>query len=222
MNVVRSMRRSGVANGETLGSRPRGRPRLTIDNEVIADAVAELLAAGGYEAVGVPEVAQRLKISRATMYRVVPTKSDLLGILFEVRTRQLSEDSEAAVSAVTDSAGQLAALIHLQAEAAVTMRRYMPVFFGGGDLPPEVFARWHLWSKRYEDLWVDVVTANIEDGNLKEGDPQITARLILGAMIWVSRWYRPVEKLTPDDISETAANLLGIRAGRHGAAVRTA
>lgn len=184
--------------------------------------MAELLAAGGYEAVGVPEVAERLEISRATMYRVVPTKSDLLGILFEVRTRQLSEDSEAAVSAVTDSTEQLAALIRLQAEAAVNMRRYMPVFFGGGDLPPEVFARWHSWSKRYEDLWVDVVTANIEDGNLKEGDPQTTARLILGAMIWVSRWYRPVEKLTAEEIAETAVNLLGIRAGRRGAAVRTA
>ncbi|GAA2397178.1 TetR/AcrR family transcriptional regulator [Mycolicibacterium llatzerense] len=211
-----------MANGETRGSRPRGRPRLTIENEAIADAVAELLAAGGYEAVGVPEVAERLEISRATMYRVVPTKSDLLGILFEVRTRQLSEDSEAAVSAVTDSTEQLAALIRLQAEAAVNMRRYMPVFFGGGDLPPEVFARWHSWSKRYEDLWVDVVTANIEDGNLKEGDPQTTARLILGAMIWVSRWYRPVEKLTAEEIAETAVNLLGIRAGRRGAAVRTA
>ncbi|MUL65834.1 hypothetical protein BOO86_15270 [Mycobacterium sp. CBMA 234] len=173
--------------------------------------MAELLAIGGYEAVGVPEVAERLNISRATLYRTVPTKSDLLGILFEIRTRQLSKESKAAVAAATDSAGQLAALIRLQAEAAVTMRRYMPVFFGGGDLPADVFERWHSWSKQYENLWVKVVTANIQDGNIEKGDPRVTARLILGMMIWVSRWYRPVEKSTPEEIAETAINLLGIR-----------
>lgn len=202
-----------MANGESQGSRPRGRPRLAIDNEAIADAVSELLASGGYEAVGVPEVAERLNISRATLYRTVPTKSDLLGILFEIRTRQLSKESKAAVAAVADSAGQLAALIRLQAEAAVSMRRYMPVFFGGGDLPADVFERWHSWSKQYENLWVKVVAANINDGNIEKGDPRVTARLILGMMIWTSRWYRPVEKLTSEDIAETAINLLGIRAG---------
>lgn len=205
-----------MASGESQGARPRGRPRLAIDNEAIADAVADLLAAGGYEAVGVPEVAERLNISRATLYRTVPTKSDLLGILFEIRTRQLSKDSKAAVSAATDSGAQLAALIRLQAEAAVTMRRYMPVFFGGGDLPSDVFERWHSWSKQYENLWVKVVTANIQDGNIDKGDPRVTARLILGMMIWVSRWYRPIEKLEPQDIADTAIRLLGIRVAAPG------
>jgi len=205
-----------VANGESQGARPRGRPRLTIDNEAIADAVADLLAAGGYEAVGVPEVAERLNISRATLYRTVPTKSDLLGILFEIRTRKLSKDSKAAVAAAADSRAQLAALIQLQAEAAVTMRRYMPVFFGGGDLPADVFERWHSWSKQYENLWVKVVTANIQDGNIDKGDPRVIARLILGMMIWVSRWYRPVEKLEPQEIADTAIRLLGIRVAAPG------
>lgn len=200
-----------MANEDSQVSRPRGRPRLSIDNEAIADAVAELLAAGGYEAVGVPEVAERLKISRATLYRTVPTKSDLLGILFEIRTRQLSKESKAAVAAAAGSSEQLAALIRLQAGAAVQMRRYMPVFFGDGDLPADVFERWHSWTKQYENLWVKVVTANIRDGNIDKGDPRVTARLILGMMIWVSRWYRPVEKLTPEEIAETAIRLLGMR-----------
>ena len=200
-----------MANEQSQGSRPRGRPRLAIDNEAIADAVSELLAAGGYEAVGVPEVAEKLNISRATLYRTVPTKSDLLGILFEIRTRQVSKDAKAAVAASADSAEQLAALIRLQAEAAVSMRRYMPVFFGGGDLPADVFERWHSWSKQFENMWVKVVTANIRDGHIDECDPRITARLILGMMIWVSRWYRPVEKLTSEEIADSAIKLLGIR-----------
>jgi AcrR family transcriptional regulator len=199
-----------VAAKETasVNARPRGRPRLAIDNDAVADAVAELLHDGGYEAVGIPEVAEKLSISRATLYRTVPTKADLLGILFERSTRDLSAQARAAIAATSDSAEQLTRLIRLQADGAVEMRRYMAVFFGGGDLPPEVFARWHTWSRRYENMWVKVVTACMRDGYLDEGDPVVAARLILGMLIWVSRWYRPSEKVTPDEIADAAIHLL--------------
>src|SRR5262249_22379370 len=123
-------------------SRPRGRPRLAIDREAVAEAVAELLHEGGYEAVGIPEVAEKLSISRATLYRTVPAKADLMGILFERSTRDLTKQARAVIAAAPDSAEQLTRLIRLQAAAAVQMRRYMAVFFGGGDLPPDVVARW--------------------------------------------------------------------------------
>jgi AcrR family transcriptional regulator len=186
---------------------------LAIDNDAVADAVADLLREGGYDAIGIPEVAEKLSISRATLYRSIPTKADLLGILFERSTRDLLKKARSVVAGASDSAEQLSGLIALQAEAAVEMRRYMAVFFGGGDLPPEVFARWHSWSRRFENLWVKVVAANMDDGNLDKGDPVVTARLILGMLIWVSRWYRPVEKITPQEIAETAIHLLRIRPG---------
>jgi AcrR family transcriptional regulator len=190
--------------------RPRGRPRLTIDPDAVAEAVAELLHEGGYEAVGIPEVAERLSISRATLYRTVPTKVDLMGILFERSTSDLTKQARAAIAASPDSAEQLTRLIRLQADAAVQMRRYMSVFFGGGDLPPEVFARWQSWSRRYEKMWIKVVEANMRDGHLVKRDPVVTTRLILGMLIWVSRWYRPLEKITPEEIADAAIQLLGL------------
>lgn len=198
---------SAAANSS---SRPRGRPRLAIDQDAVADAVAELLAEGGFEAVGVPEVAEKLSVSRATLYRTVPTKVDLMGILFERSTRDLTKQARAAISGSSDSAEQLTELIRLQARGAVDMRRFMLVFFGGGDLPPEVFARWHPWSQRYEKMWQKVVAANMRDGNLDQGDPVVTTRLILGMLIWVSRWFRAVEQTTPEEIADAAIHLLGL------------
>jgi AcrR family transcriptional regulator len=181
---------------------------LAIDRDAVADAVAELFHEGGYEAISIPDVAEKLSISRATLYRTVPTKEELLGILFERSTRDLTKQARAAIAATRDSAEQLTRLIRLQADAAVQMRRYMAVFFGGGDLPPDVFARWHTWSRQYEKIWVKVVTANMHDGNVDQGDPVVAARLILGMLIWVSRWYRPSEKVTPDEIADAAIHLL--------------
>lgn len=195
------------------GTRPRGRPRLDIDRDAVADAVAELFAEGGIEAVSIVDTAEKLAVSRATLYRAVPTKEELLGILFERSTRELTQRAEEVVARVSDPAEQLTELIQLQADAAVQMRSYMPVFFGGGGLPSEVFGRWHRWSRQYEKLWAAVVTANMEQGYLQKGDQVVTTRLILGMIIWVSRWYRPGEKISSAQIADAAVHLLQLGAG---------
>jgi AcrR family transcriptional regulator len=204
--------RSAVATPEIAAvessPRPRGRPRLTIDRDAVADAVAELFHEGGYEAVTIPGVAEKLSVSRATLYRTVPTKQDLMGILYEFRFLDHTQRIRAAIAETDDPAEQLTQLIRLQAHAAVEMRRYMPVFFGGGDLPADVYAKWHTWSRRFDKMWVDVVTANMRAGNLEDGNPVVTTRLILGMLIWVSRWYRPSEKITPEEIADAALNLV--------------
>lgn len=195
-------------SGPPKGTRPRGRPRLDIDPDAVADAVAELFAEGGIDAVSILDTAEKLSVSRATLYRTVPTKEHLIGILFERSTGELTENARSTLAETEGAAERLVVLVQLQVDAAIRMRRYMPVFFGGGDLPSDVVARWHKWSRDFEDIWVDVVTENMNEGLLPQGDPVITSRLLLGACIWVSRWYRPTDKYDADTITETAVNMV--------------
>jgi AcrR family transcriptional regulator len=197
---------------ETGIKRPRGRPRLEINLEAVADAVGELFASGGYEAVSIGSTAEKLNVSRATLYRTVPTKEDLLGVLFERGTGELTEHAREIILRERRPHPQMLALVRLQVDAAIRMRRYMSVFFGGAGLPPDVFERWHSWSRQYEALWVASIKKAMKAGVLETADPVVTTRLVLGMCIWVSRWYRPNEGYGNDEIAEAAIRLLKLDA----------
>jgi hypothetical protein len=142
------------------------------------------------------------------LYRTVPTKEHLLGILFDRSTRELLESARALVADADEPGEQLDGLIRLLVDAAIRMRGYMPVFFGGGDLPPDVIDRWHTFTRDFEKTWVDVVAANMKSGHILESDPVVATRLLLGACIWVSRWYRPNGPYDAQLISDTAISVL--------------
>jgi AcrR family transcriptional regulator len=189
-------------------TRPRGRPKSDIDLDAVTDAVAALFVEGGMDAVSIVGVARKLDVSRATLYRTVPTKDHLLGLLFERSTRELTDMVMSVVEADVAADVKLAKLIELQVDAAVRMRRYLPVFFGGGGLPDDVVHRWRSWSRRYENLWRQVVEEAMEDGTLARADPVLATRLILGQYLWVSRWYRPGEGIAPADITSSSIGLV--------------
>jgi AcrR family transcriptional regulator len=210
------MMAQGASGGDEYGqpARGRGRPRRHIALDSIAEAVSELFHEGGYEAVTISNAAEKLAVPRATLYRTVPTKEKLMGVLFEREAAELTRSLEQiAHDARLDARQRLHGLIRLQAAAAVRMRRYMPVFFGGEGLDPGVYQWWRPFSRRYEAMWVAAVEEAMAAGVLRKDDPVVAARLLLGMLTWVSPWYRPNRDPTSDAIAEVAINLLYSSAG---------
>lgn len=188
--------------------RPRGRPRTVIDLDAVADAVAGLVIDGGEKAISIVGAAERLDVSRATLYRLVPTKEDLVGLMFERATKHQTEVMSEVVESETSVRDRLIRLIGMQVEAAVRMRGYMPVFFGGEGLPAEVFQRWHAWSRDFEKTWQDCVAEAMAEGVLENADVVTTTRLLLGMCLWVSRWYRAEDGVEIEDIARVAVSLI--------------
>lgn len=202
------MSSSDSINDVSQGGATRGRPRLKIDSRQVADTVAELFREGGEDAVSISEVAERLSVSRATLYRTIPSKEDLLGILFDRSTRELLQDAREMVAQPIGPRDQLDGLIRIQISAAIRMRGHMAVFFGGSGFSTDVVERWRVFTREYEDIWVSAVRANIDSGDLDAPDARIATRLMLGACIWVSRWYKPDGPFDERAIADTAVALL--------------
>ncbi|MFE3055764.1 TetR/AcrR family transcriptional regulator [Nocardia sp. NPDC059239] len=185
-----------------------GRPRREIAMADVTDVAVQLFSEGGYDAVSIEAVAERLSVSRATLYRTVSTKDDLLGIVLERLTHELSAGAAELMAKADNPEDALLGLLRLQIEAAIKTRRYLAVMFGGIGLAPEAYARWQEWSRNYESIWTTAVTRAMKAGVLQWSDPRITTRLLLGMAIWVSRWYRETEGFTPEEIAEAAVQLI--------------
>ena len=195
--------------GAPSALRKRGRPPKPIERAALVSAVGRLFNEGGLKAVSIEQTAKELSVSRATLYRAVPSKEDLLGIPFEGMTHDL--DTAARKVIQTDyptPTEKLEALVRVQVHSCVQMREYLFVFWDGGSLPRDVYDRFRKWRVEYEKIWQAIVTECVEAGELHADDPKVASRLILGMTIWVSRWYRPEEGLTEHQISDHVMRLI--------------
>jgi AcrR family transcriptional regulator len=194
---------------ESKGVRPRGRPRLVIDETELLDAVEKLLSAGGIEGVSIERAAAELGVSRATLYRSVPSKEHLLGRLFRRMTDELTAEALEAIKEDGRSARErLDALIRVQIGAAIRTRDYLFVFFGREWLEDDVYEDWREFTHAFEKIWERVVADAIAEGTLPARDPQTATRLMIGMLVWICRWYRP-GRTDPDQLAAEAIRLLG-------------
>ncbi|MCA1846375.1 MAG: TetR family transcriptional regulator, partial [Actinobacteria bacterium] len=169
---------------------------------------------GGIDAVTIERTAAELGVSRATLYRTVPSKAHLLGIHFVKMTHELDRAAREATSAPgATPRDRLVGLMRVQIEAAVRMRDYFFVYFDGTQLPEGVYQDWRRWADDYEQVWIDTVGNAIRSGDLSPGDTLLTTRLILGMTIWVANWFRTKEGFTPAEIQDRALELLNLAGG---------
>jgi len=202
-----------VSDVATPVPRKRGRPPRAIEPDAVVDAVERLFGEGGVDAVTIERTAAELGVSRATLYRTVPSKAHLLGLHFVRMTRELDRAArKATATRGTTPRDRLVGLIRVQIEAAVAMRDYFFVYFDGSQLPKPVYDDWRRWADDYERVWIKTVGDAIRAGDLSPGDPLLTTRLILGTTIWVANWFRTREGFTATAIEDRTLELLGLAA----------
>jgi AcrR family transcriptional regulator len=61
-------------------------------------------------------------------------------------------------------------------------------------------------NDRYDALWQPVIDELKREGHMP-GDPRLVRLLIMGAVNWTGRWYRPDGRFSLDEIAEATARL---------------
>jgi len=192
--------------------RPRGPARREGDRRrAILDAASRVFLAKGVHAAGMRDIAAELGMAVGNLYYYFEDKEDLLafvqedalsGLLaFADRVRGLDLPADARlhllvvghVVRLNDAReGTPGSLAHLELELLSEPRR----------------RALQVLRDRYERRFREVLDEGVAAGELRAADTGIAARLILGALNWTARWFRPGGAKSAREIGEEAAALL--------------
>ncbi|WP_217574394.1 TetR/AcrR family transcriptional regulator [Streptomyces sp. GbtcB7] len=168
--------------------------------EQVLDAAARVFARQGYEGTSIDDIADELGSTKGRVYHYYRSKSDmLLGVLnagshklIDV-VRPLSEDAS------LSPAERLRNMARAHAMTMMTHHSYQYVTLRSLDQhlhegPRSSQSDWEairVLRDEYEGLFQGVLEAGCKDGSLSTDDVRLAVRGVLGALNWITVWYRP-------------------------------
>lgn len=180
----------------------------TDKREAVLRMAAQVFNEKGFQASTLDEVADRLHVTKPTLYYYVRNKDEILYECVRIGLTML-QDAITEVGASGGSAmDKLVAAMHKYTEI-VTMDFGMCVIRVGEDpLPPESRRKLRHIKAAIDQEFRELIRLGIAEGSIAPCDPKIAAFTLAGALSWIGRWYQPGGPLTPDDIARQCIALL--------------
>lgn len=187
-------------------SEPDADRRAKLD--AVLHTAARMFNEKGFHATSLDEVAERLQITKPTLYYYVRNKDD---ILFQCVSRGLELMQAAIREAGSQGGSPLDKLIAAMRQYAmiVTADFGMCVIRVGEDpLPPDSRTQLRRMKGAIDREFRELIRQGVADGSLTDCDPKLSAFTIAGALSWIGRWYRPDGEQTPEQIADQVIGLL--------------
>jgi AcrR family transcriptional regulator len=182
-----------------------GRPGYDLDS--LLAVTVTVFNDKGYEGTSMEALAQRLGITKSSIYHHVSGKSELL-------ERALTRALDALFTLTTERRAtsgrhidRLEYLVRRTAEILVAELPYVTLLLRvRGNTPAE---RRALARRRDFDLFVrDLVVGAVEEGDLRPGiDPALTGRLVFGMINSLIEWHRPRAGGSAEDLADAVLRL---------------
>ena len=159
--------------------------------EAIRAAAVRLIAARGYEATTLRELAGAVGVQPGALYRYFPSKSALLVALLVEHLEFLLARWAQEQPADDDPLARLVAFVDFHVRFH-TLRRE-EVFVANMELrslAPADRRRVVALRSRYERILVDILAAGLAAGRFDIPDPKLTAFAMLAMLTGVGAWYK--------------------------------
>lgn len=170
----------------------------------IRDAAVELIARHGYEAVTMRQLADRVGVQPAALYRYFPTKEDLLFTLMREHMEALLGAWNAARPVSGDAAARLAAFV--ENHIAFHIERRSQTHISNMELrslSPERLTFILKLRSAYEKELRAILRDGAESRAFDLDDIGLTAMAIIQMLTGVIVWFRPDERLSVKGVTRT-------------------
>lgn len=199
---------SGASRVTGRTRRPPG-PKHESKRAAILKTAAQLFADNGYEATSLDQIADHLRIHKATLYHYVPNKET---ILYECLLASF-EDIDTVIGLTRDkSKPLLERLGHFLRELSRAQNSDFGrclLFVGQRPLVSSQGGKIRAFQRRLEVALRDLIMEGVMTSQLRPVDPTLVCALVFGAFNWVPRWFRPGKRLgSVDDVTDAFLDML--------------
>jgi TetR/AcrR family transcriptional regulator, cholesterol catabolism regulator len=169
---------------------------------------AQIICEKGYDATSMSDIAQAVGITKAGVYHHIPGKKDLLYRIMNFGLDELEREVIAPARAVTSPEQRLRTIITNHVRLITS--RSTPQGYNAitvvveevAGLTPAHRRKIDRRKRAYVELVRDTLKRLKEEGKLNDVDVTAAAFSLLGMILWLSRWYKPGGRLTPDRVAE--------------------
>lgn len=169
--------------------------------KAILRAAAMVFTRQGSHGATLEDVAVSLGVSKAALYRYVLNKNELVLACQEealdIADRALSQGEDEGKTALDKiRIGLTIYLIEMMAELGVPALILEDNALHG-DEAEQTYEKRDAYEMRMRRL----VREGMDDGSIVATEPKIAVFMLLGAIHWVSKWYRPEGRWTPEMVA---------------------
>ncbi len=170
--------------------------------ERILKIAAQLFARLGYNAVGMSELQQAVKLGRGALYHHIRSKEDLLYDISREYIRELAQSARQIQAEVDDPVQRLQRLgTYLVRKIASHQAELTVCFREVSSLTAERHAEVMGWHAQYERVWRDTMVDGAEAGSFCPYDP-VVLKAVLGMYFYSYLWMKPDGALGPEIIAD--------------------
>ena len=174
--------------------------------EVLREAAASFNFKG-YHATSMNEIAASLGVTKAALYHYFPNKNSLLAACFEYAMDAAFASLERARKAGRNGRERLVLTMSYYVAELLNELNCCVVLMEEQALEPEDHAKLVRQRDRFERALRAFVREGIEDGSVVPCDPKLAIFVILGAMNWVPKWFKPSGVWKSDQLNAALAQM---------------
>jgi len=170
----------------------------------IREAALALMARRGFEAVTMRQLAGEVGVQAAALYRYYPTKEDLLYSLMQRHMTQLIAGWQEIDPSPAPAPDRLAAFVRHHVEFHVARRHSTHVSnMELRSLSPDRLTAILKLRSAYEKNLRQILRDGADSGDFDIEDVGLTAMAIIQMITGVIVWFRPDERLSVAEVTET-------------------
>jgi AcrR family transcriptional regulator len=197
-----------MASPQSNVSKTAGAAKGTTAERLWAVA-AQLFREKGYHASTTRDLADRLDITKASLYYHVSKKEDLLYGICVQALEHVTQAVQAALAEQSDPLQRIRALVHAQLASSLTeLDLHATMLLNLDQLTGDHLVEVLKLRNRYEDLVRSVVSGAQKAGALRDDISARNLTLVLLNMInWTLTWYKPAGQLLPAGFASVIADV---------------